>query len=68
MPRSRKNVYRVYAGTPSGCAPVYETTKKEKAEKYLHAVVMKNPNYTKAYIQCVYGHADDKRSRWKEVN
>ena len=68
MPRTRKNLYRVFAGKQNACFPVYETTKREKAERYLHHVVMRNKEYTKAYIECVYGHSDDKRSRWKEVD
>ena len=63
----RKNLYIVYAGTTSeGCHPVYETTKREKAEKYLYKVVMRQERYTKAYIDCIHNVRDDKRSRWKE--
>lgn len=68
MPRSRKNLYTVYAGNQEHCSPVYSTTKKNKAYDYLHKVIMKDSRYTKAYVQCVYGHVDDKRLRWKEVD
>jgi len=68
VPRTRKNLYLVYAGTQQCCVPVYETTKREKAEKYLHHVVMKNKSYTKAYIECIHSSSEDKRTRWKEVD
>lgn len=68
MPRNRKNLYVVYAGTQSdGCFPVYKTTKRNNAENYLHKVVMKDKHYTKAYIDCIHSCTDDKRTRWKEV-
>lgn len=63
----RKNLYIVYAGTTSeGCYPVYETTKRQKAENYLHKVVMRQDRYTKAYIECIHSGHDDKHSRWRE--
>ena len=65
---SRTNLYIVYAGSGNNCTPVYRTPKKQKAERYLHAVVMKQERYTKAYIECVHRRSDDKRSRWKEVD
>lgn len=68
MPRARRNLYLVYAGTQQACFPVYETTKREKAEHYLHHVVMRNKNYTKAYIECIHNSAYDKRNSWKEVS
>ena len=46
-----KNLYTIYAGTTeNGCFPVYQSTKREKAERYLHKVVMKDDRYNKCYI------------------
>ena len=56
-------VYVVYAGTADYCYPIYETTKKDKAERYVHDIMHSNNEYTKVYIDKKYARSGvDKRN------
>ena len=48
----KNNLYVVYAGDIYGCKPVYENTKREKAESYAHLLRKdKNSPYSRIYIE-----------------
>lgn len=60
-------LYSVYAGTKeTGYTCIYETTKRSKADKYVHDVLKQENNYDKVYITSRPVSKFDKRRDWED--
>ena len=56
-------IYVVYAGTQDYCIAVYETTKLDKAERFVHDLTHSKNEYTKVFIDKKYSRSGvDKRN------
>ncbi len=58
----RHILYVVYAGNYQGCSPVYESTKRDKAEKFAHDLMKSETDYSKIFITTVNLVREDKRA------
>ena len=60
-------LYVVYAGSKAtGYAPVYETTKRSKADSYVHDLLKHENDYDKVYITSKPLSRFDKRTDWED--
>lgn len=60
-------LYTVYAGSKlTGYYPVYETTKRSKADSYVHDMLKRNNDYDKVYITSKPLSKFDKRTEWED--
>ena len=60
-------LYTVYAGSrDTGYYPVYETTKRSKADTYVHDLLKQENDYDKVYITSKFLSKFDKRMDWED--
>ena len=60
-------LYSVYAGSrETGYHVIYETTKRSKADSYVHDLLKQNPDYEKVYITSKPLTRFDKRNDWED--
>lgn len=60
-------LYTVYAGSRQyGYRPVYETTKRSKADDYVHDLLKSENDYDKVYIGSTPLSKFDKRRDWED--